>query len=896
MSNVLLQTKFFKPALRSTLINRQHLTDHLHASVGNGTNGFAVRLTLVSAPAGFGKTTLISTWLAQFSAVRSQSLDKRSVWLSLDENDNDPIRFLVYLIGALQTAVPEVGQTAVHLLQSPQPPTLTTVLTLLINELSQTPIPLILVLDDYHLVTTPAIHQALAFLLEHLPPQLHLVLITRSDPPLPLSRLRAQGQIVEIRAHDLRFAVSEAGQFFQQVMDLPLSDEETRALDERTEGWVAGLQLVALSLKGRHDRADRIAEFTGSHRFIIDYLTEEVLNQQSDAVREFLLATSILERVCGPLADALTQSTSGQATLEYLEQSNLFLIPLDDKRCWFRYHQLFADVLRQHLQQTHPDALPTLHFRAQAWLARQGLTHEAVNHALAGHDYDQAARLIEEIHGQKWQIGEIQTVQDWLAAIPSASWQSHPRLWLVQAWANMTVGEFAQADEKLKGAEASLALLDQETAHTMRPEVLAFRASYATLTQDPSAVELAQQALDVLPADYWLRGMLVVFLGAAYYVMGNLNAALDVLLPATSFPQAALAAQAHGIHLLAFTGMVLLARGSLREATVMVRRSVALAEPGGIPIPYVGTLMAYMSASLILYEQNELDEVETYLTRCWEQAVNFGSYEVQVFSLSGLIRLNLVRDNLGAAVEYNRQMNILLQEHTFTLSIMAYVDYARFQLLLKQQNDTAVAAWVEANSGEAGPLNPYALHRLALPQFLIAQGQYHSALNELTILIEEAQVTGHGTVLVKALVLQALALYRSGDQSGALAALSHALALAEPEGYSRAFLDESGAMVELLSLFRRQALFPAFVDGLLAELNSHAPRQRDSALLPEPLTERELQVLQLLATGATNQDIAEQLYVAVSTVKKHVSNILVKLDTPNRVQAIARARELGLLS
>lgn len=895
VSDVLLQTKFFKPALRPTLINRHHLTDHLHASVGNGINGFAVRLTLVSAPAGFGKTTLIAAWLAQLSVLGSQPSGKQTVWLSLDENDNDPIRFLVYLVAALQKAVPEVGQTAVQLLQSPQSPPAETILILLINALSQIDTPLILVLDDYHVITATAIHQALAFLLDHLPPQLHLVLITRSDPPLPLSRLRAQGQIVEVRAHNLRFTVNEAGQFFHQVMDLPLSDEETKALDERTEGWVAGLQLVALSLKGRLDRADRIADFTGSHRFIIDYLTEEVLNQQSDAVREFLLSTSILDRVCGPLADALTQSTSGQAILEYLEQSNLFVIPLDDKRCWFRYHQLFTDVLRQHLQQTHPDAVPALHNRAQVWLAQQGLMHEAVNHALAGRDYDQAARLIEEIHSHKWQMGEIQTVQDWLAAIPVASWQSHPRLWLVQAWAEMTIGEFVQADEKLKGAEASLELLDEETASIMRPEVLAFRASYASLTQDPSAVKLAQEALDLLPADYWLRGMLVVFLGAAYYAMGTLDAALEVLLPATNASQASLAAQAHGIHLLAFTSMVLLARGNLREAAVMVRRSVALAEPDGIPIPYVGTLMAYMSASLILYEQNELDEVEVYLTRCREQAANFGSHEVQVFALSGLIRLSLARDNLAATVEYSRQVDTLLQEHTFTFSIMAYVEYARFLVLLKQQNSPRAAAWVEAHSDRTGPLNAYALHRLALPQFLIAQGQHHTAVNELANLIEEAQVAGYGTLLIKALVLQALAYFRSGNQNLALTTLDDALSLAEPEGFSRAFLDEGHVMAELLLLARQQKQYSDFVGGLLAELTAEVPLPRGITLLPDPLSARELQVLQSMATGATNKDIADQLFVAVSTVKKHVGNILVKLDTPNRVQAIARARELGLL-
>lgn len=396
MSDVLLQTKLFKPALRPSLITRNHLINRLNDGLGKGTQGFAARLTLVSAPAGFGKTTLVTAWLAQIAAHPSQFSGARVAWLSLDENDNDPIRFLTYLTAALQTAVPGLGEMAVPLLRSSQPPAAEAILTLLLNDIGRNDQPLILVLDDYHVIESAAVHQALTFLLDHQPPQLHLLITTRSDPALPLSRLRGRGQMVEIRGNDLRFTFDEVQLFFEQVKGLTLLNEETAALEQRTEGWIAGLQLAAvamqspLSMKERDDLPRFIAAFTGSNRFILDYLTDEVLEQRPKGTRDFLLQTSFLRRLCGPLCEAVTGQRESQALLERLEHANLFLTPLDEQRYWYRYHPLFAEVLQARLRQSGGDQLPELHRRAAVWHKSQDMIDEAIHYALAGADFEEA--------------------------------------------------------------------------------------------------------------------------------------------------------------------------------------------------------------------------------------------------------------------------------------------------------------------------------------------------------------------------------------------------------------------------------------------------------------------------------------------------------------------------
>jgi len=921
MALPILQTKLFIPRSRPTLVRRSALLARLMAVD-------SPPLTLISAPAGFGKTTLVSDWINQLrgahdvlhntnagdaAGVTRQAAigNPAAAWLALDEDDNDPARFFTYLIAALQTQQADLGATALALLAASQAPPLTVLLTLLINELNRRETPIALVLDDYHLITAAPIHEALTFLIEHLPSTLRLIITTRADPPLPLARWRVRRQLQEIRADALRFSADEAGAFLQQAMAFALTAAEVAALTARTEGWIAALQLAVLSLQGRQDRAGFIAAFTGSHRFIIDYLSEEVLSDQSAAVRDFLLATSILERVCGPLGDALTQSTTGQATLEYLEQSNLFLIPLDDERRWYRYHHLFAEVLRLHLQQLPPQQLSTLHRRACTWLEANGLRHEALNHALAGADFEEAARLIEAVHGAKWRAGEIKTLQAWLAVLPPVVWRTHPRLWLVQAWAAMTVGDFAEADRLLCEAETSLADLDAEKDQSLRPEVLAFRASYASLTQAPHAVELAQQALQELPKTYWMRGMLVVFLAAAHYANGDLEAALHVLAELANAP-AAPADHPHQIHRLAFTGSVHLAKGQLRQARTLVDQALALAEPGGTPIPFVGTLLTYMTATLVLYEEGDLARLAACLTRCETLAANFGSAEVQIFALSGLTRLALALADLPAAVDYNERVTALLQTHTFNDGIMAYVEYHRFQLLLKQGNLSAAASWVEGYSERAGPLNPNAFHRLALPQILLAWGDTTQALSQLATLIDEAQTSGHGTLLIKALVLQTLAFQADGNHRQALTTLQRALTLAATEGYRRVFVDAGEPMCLLLrelQLHMTDSALVGYIDKLLAAFgvplasaapslasvqSSISPAQKNPALI-EPLSDREQEILRLVADGLSNSEIAGQLIVTVGTVKKHLNNIYGKLGVSSRTQAIARGRELQLL-
>ena len=885
----LLWTKVFKPVLRPGIVERPRLMKVLNAGHGDGVLETYARLILVSAPAGFGKTTLVSAWLAQAE-------DVQPAWLSLDEGDNDPVRFLAYLIAAVQVPVPGAAETAEHLLQSPQPAAADTVLTILINDISQNGQPIIIVLDDYQAITNPSVHQALSYLVDHLPPTLHLLINTRSDPPLPLSRLRARGQLLEIRADDLRFSLNEAGRFFSQVMDLSLANEELAVLEQRTEGWIAGLQLAGLSMQGRDDLADFIAAFAGSNRYILDYLTDEVLDQRPEGTRSFLLQTSILNNLCGPLCDAVTCQTTGQATLERIDQANLFLIPLDEARHWYRYHHLFAEVLRQRLHKEQSSNLPELHRRARVWLENNGLAHEAIPHSLAGHDFDQAARLIEHIHGDKWQSGEIKTLQNWLAALPAESWQSHPRLWLIQAWAAMTVGEFDAADEMLHEAETALSLLDEETARGLHAELLAFRASHASLTQDPQAVKLAEMALQELPSDYWMRGMLVVFLGSAYYTMGDLDAAAGALALAPGARSGDTGLRPHQIHLLAFGGMVQLAKGNLQAARSLVSQALNLAEPGGEPIPYVGTLMAYMAASLVLYELGEIDLVESYLNRCLTLAISFGSAEVQIFALSGLVRSHLARDDIKTAAGYIGRIDGLLDAHTFNLSISAYVRYHRFQLLLKQGNLAAAEEWATPPSEWLGPLNAYALHRVAQSQLLIAQGEFAAALEKLQILIAETEIAGHITLLVKALILQALAHHGLGRSSHAQAALENALALAGTEGFVQAFVDEGQPIESLLLQARQRSRFANYIDNLLDTFRAKKSKQHQPDLLPEPLSERELEVLRLAAAGATNMEIAERLFITLPTVKKHMGNIFVKLDTSNRTQAVTHARELHLLS
>ena len=746
---------------------------------------------------------------------------------------------------------------------------------------------------------------------------MHLVITTRVDPALPLARLRVRDQLTEIRVKNLRFTRVEAESFLNLEVGERFTPEEVAALEERTEGWIAGLQIAALSIQGYDDISEFIQVFSGGHRHILGYLADEVLNHRPKGTLDFLLQTSILDRLCGPLCDAVMGGSEGQAILENLaqghssntHQANLFISPLDDEGKWYRYHHLFAEVLQLRLKQTDAGLIPILHSRAREWLENNELSHEAIRHAIAGGDFEHAAHLVERQLSANWLKGELKTLQGWLSAIPVSFWRIHPRPWLVQAWVAMTVGDLVEADANLKAAEEALDLLDEELASKLRSEVLAFRASYASLVQSPHAIELVRQALEILPKDHWIRGMLVVFLGSAYYSAGNLDSALEALTHAPVSAQSTSRIQPHRVHVLAFGGMVYYAKGQLREALKLLYKAVEQAEPGGIPIPYVGTLLAYMSLVPVLYERNELEQAGAYLERCLEMATNFGSAEVQIYVLSLLACICMTKHDLPTAISYYEKIDSLLQEHVFSPSIMAYVNYHRFQLYLKQRNTEAAATWVEAHKDTSGPLNSYALHRIASPQFLIAQGQFDAASKELTTLVKDAQEAGYGNLLVKALTLQALAYKGCGNQANALSILEHVLSLSEPEGYIRSFIEEGEPMRLLLVAFLAQlqkrqgtdidnqsAKLLAYTNHLLAGFSqAKKALYADSESLVEPVSERELDVLRLIEGGLSNQEIADTLVIAVSTVKSHINNLYGKLGTNRRTQAISIARDLGLL-
>jgi len=887
----ILRTKLFTPRPRSNLVSRPRLIECLNA-------GLDRKITLIAAPAGFGKTTLLSEWIP--------NSPRCVTWFSLDEGDNDPIQFWSYFITSLQQLRPDLGAGALVLLQSPQSLPISSILIALINDLSAFSSPFSIVVDDYHAINFQPIHEALIFLIEHLPRNMHIVLATRTDPPLPLARLRAQDQLTELRANNLRFTPEEAAAFLNQAMGLTLTAEQVAALETRTEGWITGLQLAALSMRDHKNVAGFIQAFSGSHKHILGFLAEEVLNHQSEDWIQFLLQTSVLDRLCSPLCDAVTGQTNGHSTLKDLEKANLFIVPLDDEGIWYRYHHLFAEVLQLRLMQTQPNRLPELHHSAQQWLEKNGWMHDAVNHAIAARDFEGAARLIEGLVAAKWQTGEIKTLQNWLSALPAEFWRRHPRLWLVQAWVAMTVGNYAEGDANLRAAEESLSFLSEEETARVQPEITAFRASYASLVQDPSAIELAQTALRELPTDYWMRGMLIVFLGGAYYASGKLDAALAQL-HESNLPNSGV--QLHRIHVLALRGTIQHAQGKLNAALSSFQTALESTELAGKPVPFVGTFFTYISLGFLFYEQNQLAQAETTLTRCEAMAVEVGNTEIQVVALSLLARIRLAQDNLAAAAKYYQQIDAMLRDHTFSPAIMAYLEHHRFLLALRQGNLAAAAAWADERAKQTAPLNSFAFHRVAWPQVRISEGKCDEALNQLTTLIQESEDAGLGSFLIKALLLQALALYGSGSHVESLIALQRALSLAEPEGFMRSFVDEGERMRSLLLRFQsnmkeeiKNASNPSAIQLLsyTNKLLSAFPQavgvtNQGSASLLEPLSERELEMLLFLAKGFSNKEIADLLVIAESTVKSHINNLYSKLGTHKRTQAIAIARDLGLL-
>lgn len=889
----ILTTKLHIPQARSTLVPRPNLKRKLD-------EGLACKLTLICAPAGFGKTTLLSDWLA--------GNDRPAAWLSLDQGDNDPARFLAHLIAAVQTLQSDIGQTLWAALQSSQLPSLEPLLIHLINELSAKMVPFSLVLDDYHLIKDAPIHDSLAFLLEHLPQSLHLVIASRTDPPLPLARLRARGDLNEVRAAELRFTPEEAAAFLNGVMGLNLSAENIAALEERTEGWIAGLQLAALSMRGRSDLDSFITAFTGSHRHILDYLSEEVLNRQPEHVRTFLLCTAILERLTAPLCDAVTEGDDGDLVLEHLERANLFLIPLDEERRWYRYHHLFAEALRARLRQTKRDSVSALHHRAAHWYEREGLISEAVEHALAAGDFEHAARITAASADDFWAHGQLTLLLGWLQRLPQGVMRSQPRLLLVLGWTRFLLHSYDTegVETILKRAELALkatgAPAERGELAKLQGILTAIRTAVASTQEDaPRTIALAHEALDHLPADdaRW-RMVPMVSLGLAYDAQGDARAANKTLTEAVTLSHAA------GNKYLAQVATMNLARvrivqGQLRAAAELCERALEMAAQAGGYSPI--TSYPYVALGRLRYEWNDLEGAAYYLQKGIEQA---GLDEHLRALLDGSMALACVKQALGDVTGAQAMSHSAKEAAGAATQPWAepLVAAQRARLAVQQGNLAEALSWAD----EAGlrvddePTYPKEFAHKTFAKLLAAQGKPDEALRLLEALLQAAEAAGRRGSAVELMTLQALALQAQGATQRALAVLGRALALAQAEGYARTFIDEGEPMAALLRVADYQNITPGYVTTLLAAFPPTAvPEAASSGFSPqlfglvEPLSERELAILRLMSGRLSDKEIAKALSLSVNTIKWYSSRLFTKMNVHKRSEAVARAKTLDLL-
>jgi LuxR family maltose regulon positive regulatory protein len=912
MSTPILATKLYIPPPQPRVVLRPRLIERLN-------EGLHRRLTLISAPAGFGKTTLLSGWAA--------GCGRPAGWLSLDEGDNDPTRFLAYLVAALQTIAADIGESVLDVLQSPQPPPTESILTTLLNEITTIPHDFALVLDDYHVVDAKPVDDALAFLIEHLPPRMHLIIATREDPHLPLARLRARGQLAELRAADLRFTPSEAAEFLKEVMGLNLSAEDIAALETRTEGWIAGLQLAALSMRGREDVTGFVKAFAGDDRYIVDYLIEEVLQRQPERTRSFLLQTSILDRLSGPLCDAVTGQEDGRGMLEAVERSNLFVVPLDHQRRWYRYHHLFTDVLQARLLQEQPDHAPALHQRASEWYKHNGLPADAIHHALAARDFERAAELVEVTWRAMDRGSQSATWLGWAKALPDELVRVRPVLSAEYARALLNVGELEAAEPRLQDAErwldttagmsgrphdpsAEMVVVDEEQFRSLPATIATARAAHAQALGDvPGTVTYARRALDLLSGgDYYERGVLAAHLGVAYWASGDLEAAHR------SFADFMANMRMAGNTLVAIGGTFVLAdirmaQGRLHEAVRAYERSLQLAEEQSESV-LQGTADLYLGLSELECERGDLEAARQHLLTSKELGEHAALPELQYRSCVAMARIRDAEGDLDGALDLLHEA-----ERQYISSPVSDVRPAaalKARVWIAQGRLAEALGWAREQGLSAHDELSYMreFEHITLARMLIAhyrsdriERSIHEAMELLERLLQAAEESGSMKSVIEILVLQALADEAQGDDSTALVPLERALSLAEPEGYVRIFVDEGLPMARLLYEALSQGVESDYIRRLLAafpvaesEQTASSPMRGSKSELVEPLSERELEVLQLIAEGLTNQEVATRLYLSLHTVKVHARNIFTKLAVKNRAQAVARGKALGILS
>ncbi len=956
---MLLQTKLYIPPLRPNLVRRSRLIDHLNQGLQQGK-----KLSLISAPAGFGKTTLVSEWVA--------GNERPAAWLSLDEGDNDLTRFLAYLVTALQTlvlsevegitgrqgTVGPIGEGVLGMLQSAQPPPTESILTALLNEITIIQDNFILILDDYHVIdaklvdASTDVDDALTFLIEHLPPQMHLVIATREDPQLPLARYRVRGQLTELRATDLRFTPAEAATFLNQVMDLGLSAEEVSSLETRTEGWIAGLQLAALSMQGREDIPGFIRAFAGDNRYIVDYLVEEVLQRQPERVRSFLLQTSILDRLSGSLCDAVrfgivetpnrskgeahakgeasseeeassfrtgaTRQEDGRGILEALERGNLFVVPLDDRRQWYRYHHLFADVLQARLFEQQPNQVATLHRRASEWYEQKDRPSDAIRHAFAAKDFERAADLAE-LAWPAWS-GSFQSIAwlGWVRALPDELARARPVLSVAYAWAFLNAGQLESAEARLLDAErwlepavdmsdrpeppsAEMVVVDEEQFRSLPASLATARAYHAQAIGDVSGtVKYTRRVLDLLPeGDPQWRGDATALLALAYWTIGDLEAAHRTLSDGIADMQRA--GNTNGLivgtFVLADLKMIL---GHLHEAESACEHALRLAADHGEPLP-LGTEDVYTAISKLHRERGDLEAAVLDLAAGKKLGEQVELPDWQYRWCIAQARLNETQGDLDGALDLLHEAERLYVRTP--LPVVRPIAAMKARVLVGQGRLAEALAWARERGLSVDDALSYQreFEHVTLARVLIAcyksdrvETSIHEAMGLLERLLKAAEAGVRTGSVIEILVLQSLAYEAQGDIPHALVSLERALTLAEPEGYQRIFVDEGPPMAGLLREAANHGTAPTYVSQLRAAFGKAEDTTPLTQLLIEPLSKRELEVLRLLGTELSGPEIAQELLVSLNTMRTHTKNIYNKLGVNNRRAAVRRAEELNL--
>ena len=929
MSIPILATKLYIPHPPPRAVLRPRLIERLNEGLCQ-EQGYGQTLTLISAPSGFGKTTLLSEWIP--------GCQRPVVWLSLDEGDNDLTRFLMYVVAGLRTITAKIGEEVLGVLENAQPPSTEIILTSLLNEITAIPNDFIFVLDDYHVIDTHSVDKALTFLIDHLPKQMHLVITTREDPNLPISRLRARGQLTELRAADLRFTPDEAAEFLNQVMGLELSAEDISILDTRTEGWIAGLQLAALSMKDQQDIPGFIRTFAGDHRYIVDYLVEEVLKRQPEPIRSFLIQTAILDRLNGPLCDAVTGQPGGKARLESLQRGNYFIIPLDNRQYWYRYHHLFADVLQMHLMTEQPNLVAALHRRASVWFEQEGVYSDAIHHALAADEFARAADLIERGFPAMSRSRQELTLLGWLKALPETLVRDRPVLCNLYAGVLMQTGEMEGVDTWLLAAEqwlnltqkglermdalpSSMVIVNQEEFRLLPGAVAMHRAGHALmLGRVDEAIRNARRVLELASEnDFLRRGGAGALLGLSFWALGDLDAARQV------YPDSILNLQRAG-NLADATGCALaladivITQGHLIEAMGIYQQALQVASERGEP-NLRGTADMLVGMSELYYERNDLSAAAQCLMKAKEQGEQTGLPQNRYRWRVAMAHIRQAESDQANAMalldEAERMYTTDFSPNVRPVAAM------KARLFAEQGRLDEALGWAREQKLTIADDLSY-LHEfehITLARILLTcfrRDREHSILSEISLLLDRllkaAEVGGRVRSVIEIRILQTLIQYEQSDIIAALSSLKHALAFAEAEGFVRIFVDEGQPMEKLLQEASLQEYCPDYTQKLLAAFAAEqqqgetpdpttsivpAPVTREAhpvkTALVETLSQRELEVLRLFRTELSGPEIAQELMVALSTVRTHTKSIYSKLDVNSRRAAVRRAIELKLI-